>query len=185
MPRTSDKRERLVDAAQSLFHKQGFGPTSLADISQESGVPLGNVYYYFKTKDDLAAAVIDELAGDLKKIGDYAEQKEDPRDRLVTMLESLRANCGVIAQRGCPMGSLSIEFGKCDSPLTKRANDLLLGHVRWTNKQLQAMGRPDAEQLAIRMVSNLQGAGMIAHAMHDPDVLDKEIDRIIERVHEL
>ncbi|MGI9294548.1 MAG: TetR/AcrR family transcriptional regulator [Pseudomonadales bacterium] len=185
MARTSDKRERLVDAAQSLFHKQGFGPTSLADISQESGVPLGNVYYYFKTKDDIAAAVIDELADNLKKIGDYAEQQEDPRDVIMTMLDSLRSNCGAIAERGCPMGSLSIEFGKCDSPLTKRANDLLLGHVSWTNKQLQAMGRPDAQELAIRMVSNLQGAGMIAHAMHDPGVLDKEIDRIIEWVRKL
>lgn len=185
MARTSDKRERLVEAAQSLFHKQGFGPTSLADISEESGVPLGNVYYYFKTKDDIAAAVIDELAGDMKKIGDYAEQQRDPHDRLVAMLESMRSNCCVIAERGCPMGSLSIEFGKSPSPLTDRANNLLLGHIRWANKQLQAMGRPDADELAIRMVSNLQGAGMIAHAMHDPAVLDKEIDRIIEWVQKL
>jgi AcrR family transcriptional regulator len=41
-----DKRRRLVDTAAKLVHEQGFNRTTLADISRESGVPLGNVYYY-------------------------------------------------------------------------------------------------------------------------------------------
>jgi TetR/AcrR family transcriptional regulator, transcriptional repressor for nem operon len=58
MPRKTDKRVRLVDAAKALIHRQGFNLTTLADIAQEADVPLGNVYYYFKTKEAIGEAVI-------------------------------------------------------------------------------------------------------------------------------
>ena len=49
-----DKRSRLVGAAVGLAYQNGFGATSLADIAREAKVPLGNVYYYFKTRTRLA-----------------------------------------------------------------------------------------------------------------------------------
>ena len=48
MPRISDKRERLISAADTLIHRQGFYRTTLAHIAEEAKVPLGNVYYYFQ-----------------------------------------------------------------------------------------------------------------------------------------
>ncbi|MGZ3346649.1 MAG: TetR/AcrR family transcriptional regulator, partial [Caulobacteraceae bacterium] len=54
-----DKRDRLVEAAADLAHRRGFRETSLAAIAEAAGVPLGNVYYYFKTKDALAEALIE------------------------------------------------------------------------------------------------------------------------------
>ncbi len=57
-----DKRTRLVDTAAKLVHEQGFNRTTLADISRESRVPLGNVYYYFRTKEAIGEALIDKLA---------------------------------------------------------------------------------------------------------------------------
>jgi len=43
MPRRTDKRVRLIEAAKVLIHQQGFNLTTLADIAQEADVPLGNV----------------------------------------------------------------------------------------------------------------------------------------------
>src|ERR1700756_2252903 len=54
-----DKRSRLVSAAVGLAYQNGFGATSLADIAREADVPLGNVYYYFKTKDDIGDAIVE------------------------------------------------------------------------------------------------------------------------------
>jgi AcrR family transcriptional regulator len=48
----------LVAAARELVYRQGVEPTTLADIAQVADVRLGNVYYYFKTKDDIVAAVV-------------------------------------------------------------------------------------------------------------------------------
>ncbi|MCK5749515.1 MAG: TetR/AcrR family transcriptional regulator, partial [Oricola sp.] len=53
------KREALVQAAAELFWTRGYEASSLADIASAARVPLGNVYYYFKTKSDLAGAVAD------------------------------------------------------------------------------------------------------------------------------
>ena len=54
MPRArrNDKRERLVQAADKLIYEQTFHTTTLANIAKLAEVPLGNVYYYFKTKED-------------------------------------------------------------------------------------------------------------------------------------
>jgi AcrR family transcriptional regulator len=54
-----DKRSRLVSAAVGLAYQNGFGATSLADIAREAEVPLGNLYYYFKTKDEIGEAIVE------------------------------------------------------------------------------------------------------------------------------
>ena len=52
------KRERLVAGAREVIHQQGVEKTTIADIARAADVPVGNVYYYFKTKDELVAAAI-------------------------------------------------------------------------------------------------------------------------------
>jgi AcrR family transcriptional regulator len=59
MEKRPGKRERLVKSAQALIHEQGAHRTTLADIAERAEVPLGNVYYYFKSKDELIGAVLD------------------------------------------------------------------------------------------------------------------------------
>jgi len=52
------KRDRLIAGARETIHRQGVEATTIADIAEASDVPLGNVYYYFKSKEALAEAVI-------------------------------------------------------------------------------------------------------------------------------
>jgi hypothetical protein len=52
----ADKWRSLVEAASRLFYQQGFEHTSLADIAAAAEVPLGNVYYYFKAREELLRA---------------------------------------------------------------------------------------------------------------------------------
>ena len=54
-----DKRTRLTETATKLAYGRGFRETSLADIAEAARVPVGNVYYYFKTKEELAEAVVE------------------------------------------------------------------------------------------------------------------------------
>jgi AcrR family transcriptional regulator len=57
------KRDRLIAGARETIHRQGFEATTIADIAQASDVPVSNVYYYFKSKDELVAAAIDSYEG--------------------------------------------------------------------------------------------------------------------------
>lgn len=43
--------ERALDAALALFSKQGFGATSMRQISDDSGVSMGNLYHHFPSKE--------------------------------------------------------------------------------------------------------------------------------------
>ena len=63
VPDRGGKRERLVASAGDLLHRQGVAATTLAQVAEAADVPAGNVYYYFKTKDDLVRAVIEDRAG--------------------------------------------------------------------------------------------------------------------------
>jgi AcrR family transcriptional regulator len=176
--RANDKRDRLIEAARSLFHRRGFGETSLADIARESGVPVGNLYYYFKTKEDIAGAVIAQHAEHLATIARRAEQLPDARARILSMLDSMACNCEEIAHSGCPMGSLAVEFSKRDTALREDANRLLLRIMGWVERQFAELGRSDAGALAVQTVSTIQGSSVLALAMRDPAIFRQEIARL-------
>ena len=57
----ADNRTRLLQAAEKTTYLYGFGNASLADIAKEARIPLGNVYYYFKTKDKIGNAIVRRL----------------------------------------------------------------------------------------------------------------------------
>ena len=55
------KRDRLIEAAKIMFYQQGVTGTTLADIAQQAQVPLGNVYYHFRTKENFVRAVLERM----------------------------------------------------------------------------------------------------------------------------
>lgn len=177
MPRSSDKRERLVEAARDLIHRQGYKRTSLADISRESGVPLGNVYYYFKTKDDIAAAVIAGRRQEFETLYQTLESETDPRARLQAWLKALARHRRSVASHGCPVGSLCQELNKERTPLARQADGLLKFQLDWATEQFRLMGRRDAAALGRQLIAGLQGASLLAHALQDPGVFHEAIQR--------
>src|ERR1700722_270789 len=54
-------RRRLVNAAMSLFARDGIADTTTADIAKSIRMSHGNVFAHFPTRDDLVIAVIDEF----------------------------------------------------------------------------------------------------------------------------
>jgi TetR/AcrR family transcriptional regulator, transcriptional repressor for nem operon len=75
------KRGRLVAATRRVLHEQGVERTTLADIAQAADVPVGNVYYYFKTKDELVAAAIDDHAEDIQRTLASLDRHRSPKAR--------------------------------------------------------------------------------------------------------
>src|SRR5258708_18233482 len=80
---SADKRADLVAGAAGLLHEQGFHRTTLADVAHRASVPLGNVYYYFRTKEALAEAVIAAHEQALReRFASWDAAHRDPRARL-------------------------------------------------------------------------------------------------------
>lgn len=52
-------RERILDAAAQIAGERGYDGTSINLISERSGLPASSIYWHFRDKDELIAAVID------------------------------------------------------------------------------------------------------------------------------
>lgn len=57
----TDTEIAILRAAVKLFLEHGYSTTTLKQISNDAGVLLGNVCYYFKTKEDILYMLIEEL----------------------------------------------------------------------------------------------------------------------------
>lgn len=68
MPRTTDTRERVLEAALGLFGGPGYEATSLDDVAAELGVSKQTVLYYYPSKAELLNAVIDLSAAELAEV---------------------------------------------------------------------------------------------------------------------
>src|ERR1700739_856461 len=56
-------RERILDAATEIAAERGYEGTSIALVSAKCGLPASSIYWHFKDKDDLIAAVIERRFG--------------------------------------------------------------------------------------------------------------------------
>ncbi|MEM6320889.1 MAG: TetR/AcrR family transcriptional regulator [Bacteroidota bacterium] len=54
-------REKIIVQGKKRFNQNGFGATTLYQIAQDLYISRGNLTYYFKTKDDLLAAITEEM----------------------------------------------------------------------------------------------------------------------------
>ncbi len=69
MPRVSEshlaaRRDQILDAATARFAANGFQATGMADVIAASGLSAGAVYRYFRSKDELIAAIVERVVGE-------------------------------------------------------------------------------------------------------------------------
>ncbi|MET9082721.1 TetR/AcrR family transcriptional regulator [Streptomyces sp. NPDC004237] len=182
--RASQKRRRLMAAAARVLHEQGVERTTLADIAREAEVPVGNVYYYFKTKDELVRAALAEHTAHLDELTGRLDELVDPRDRLKGLIAAWVEQRDVAARSGCPTGTLAAELGKrADGTLDAEAGAVIRRLLEWAARQFRELGLsgPDTEpdDLALTLVAGYQGMSLLAHALRDPDVTTREGARLL------
>ena len=99
-----------------LVHQQGVERTTLAEVAARRDVPAGNVYYYFKTKDELVAASIDAHALEIEAMLASLDRHR-PRGTPEGADPGIRRSTRARRPTGCPNGSLCQELDKRDDDL--------------------------------------------------------------------
>lgn len=178
MPKTSDKKEKLVDSAGKLFHQIGFNQTSLADIAEDSGVPLGNVHYYFKTKAELILEVLNHRSKNLKSWYQELETLPSPKERLLKFLNDTEGHKHKVAKYGCPVGSLCQELDKERTSVSKLADGILKYQLNWITDQFRQWGKKDAEELGLQLAVTIHGSAVVGNALKSPKVIEEELGRL-------
>ncbi|MFE7564855.1 TetR family transcriptional regulator, partial [Kitasatospora sp. NPDC057500] len=99
-------RESILRAAAQVFDEYGFSGSSVSKIINRAGTTQGAMYFHFKSKEDLARAVIDEQTSDL----DLPQRPEGLHQLIRTSLylaDELRGN--VLLRAGV---TLAVEQGQ-------------------------------------------------------------------------
>lgn len=129
-------RDEIVRKGAELIHAKGYRATGIQQILDAVGVPKGSFYFYFKSKDDFGAAVIDYFTstiGDIFK-SHLQNTRLKPIGRLMKLLDYYEAaftRSG--ATLGCPIGNLSLELADANEDLRKRlelAVEGFIGQIR-------------------------------------------------------
>jgi TetR/AcrR family transcriptional repressor of nem operon len=174
-----DKRTRLIETATKLAYGRGFRETSLADIAEAARVPVGNVYYYFKTKEELAEAVVERRLEEFRAARAEWDRWRSPKERLLAFVSSVQANREQLARGGCPLGGLCTELHKEGGVLAKKSGALFTEPMGWLQEQFRSLGHEkDSRELAVHLFSAFQGIAAVAHGANDPDVVVMEVKRL-------
>jgi AcrR family transcriptional regulator len=102
------RRRQILDGAALCFARNGFHATSMQDVLKEVDLSAGAVYRYFSGKDELIAAIVSEVLGEVREAFEAAAEQSPPPppDRLVAAVLSrtlaLRENLTLDGQPAFP-----------------------------------------------------------------------------------
>jgi AcrR family transcriptional regulator len=86
----SDRREQIINAAITVFHRRGYHVATTSDIAQEAGLTQSNLYNYVRSKQDVLLLVCERLVGIYNKIIDkIIAEHADPHVSLVRGIEAI------------------------------------------------------------------------------------------------
>ena len=101
----ADTRQRLIDVAVDLFTRHSFAGTSLQMIADEMGFTKAAIYYHFRTREELLAAVVEPIFDELSGIITGAEAQRSVTARADRMLrgyaELAVANRALVSVLAC------------------------------------------------------------------------------------
>jgi AcrR family transcriptional regulator len=159
-----------------MFYQRGFHHCSLADIAANSGIPKGNFYFYFKTKEDLLNGVIENRVSSLKqRLDEWQNDYSGPSERLIRLSEMIIRDWSDLVQFGCPTGTLALELSKQDEEPREQARFPFELILDWAETQFNSLvGQKEARKLSRQLLVRLQGASVLANVFSDESWLFEE-----------
>jgi AcrR family transcriptional regulator len=183
MKNESTTRERLIEVARDLFWRQGYVSTGIAEILTAADAGSGSLYYFFPTKEDLLLAVLEWYKANLWQavVDPVFERVSDPIERIFGILDGYRQ--GLLQTRfiqGCPVGNLALELANSHPGARKLIAENFTGWRQAIEQCVRAAaGRlppsPDPAQIALFVLTTMEGAVMLARAYHQIEPYDNAV----------
>ncbi len=173
---TPDTRERMIQTALDLFHRQGVNGTSIDQVLEKSGTGKGQFSHYFKTKDGLVHAVLQylhEVIRSGKAPTGYNVRTWEDMDAWFD--KYIRFQMEVAYELSCPLGTIGNDIAD-DQELLRQDVRLFF---EWCHGQLarffaerKAAGEmvpaADPDGLADLCLAVMQGGMLMTKLRRDP-----------------
>ena len=169
-------RERIVDASAILFRRQGYAATGVKQIVAEAQAPFSSLYHFFPGgKDELAADTIRASGQMFQELVEAVfDQAPDVvsgvRDCFAGAAETLRQTDYADA---CPIATVALEVASTNELLRKATAEVFESWIGSATDRLAAAAieEPTARELAITLITSLEGAFVLSRAMRNTEPL--------------
>lgn len=179
-----DTRTRILTTARELFHSRSYADVGIKEICNIAKVQKGSFYHFFPSKQDLAMAVIDDMAQDWAHgfVAEAFDRNLPPLKRLDYMIDAAyywqKAAKDIEGRmRGCLFGNLALEVSTRDDVLRAKLNavfDKATARFHETLDEAVDLGLIpplDTAATAQAMLAFLEGVILLAKTRNDPEVV--------------
>jgi TetR/AcrR family transcriptional repressor of nem operon len=187
-------RRRIIETASQLFFTKGFARTKLDEILLIAKVRKGNFYYYFRSKDDLALAVIRETGKPLVLdwVRSLVNPDAEPRENLSRLADNLMDTEMVKGGQGNPLSNLALEMSTLSDDFRRELDMIMSEVVGIFAEQIERVqarngnGSRDAaahaRQCASFLVSVIEGALLLYRLNRNEQLLKENVESALNTV---
>ena len=182
-------REKILDAAQDLVLDRGYVGMTVEHVLDRVGITKGAFFHHFKTKDDLAKALLRRFAHRDAQV--YSETREraeklsdDPLQQMLIFIRLFEDMFGELKEPypGCLFASYLYELQQFDDETRGLIRD---SFIKWREllkekfeailRKYPAQTKVDAASLADAFTVVLEGAFITGKAMNEPEVVSEQL----------
>lgn len=191
MATATDTRARILDAAERLILRRGFGATSLDAVVDRVGLTKGAFFHHFDSKEELARALIRRhAAADRAHLAAHLERAEaaspDPLRQVLALVDSYAETMDRLAEPypGCLFASYCYQQGIFDEEINelvrdglRRWREVLGGKLRAAMDRRPPRSPVQPEELADTFLATAEGAFVLSKSLGEPGVVAEQLRR--------
>jgi TetR/AcrR family transcriptional repressor of nem operon len=180
MRKGEQTRREIIRKAAPIFNQRGYDGAALSDLMRATGLEKGGIYRHFESKQQLAAEAFDyawKLAIDARFEG--TPDIPNTVDRLKLFVRNFRDRRAGLVPGGCPLLNTAIDSDDGHPHLrrkARRALDYWLDRLQSIAEEGKQRGEVhsaiDSAELAVLIVSTLEGGSMVSRLQRRGDTLD-------------
>jgi TetR/AcrR family transcriptional regulator, transcriptional repressor for nem operon len=186
MPRVSDMKQRLTEAAMDLMWQNSYSAASVDAICERAGAKKGSFYYFFKSKSELAAAALEadwnKKSAEMDRIFSPTVPPLERLDRYFDFvyqnISKVRERCGG-AILGCPYVSVGGEVSTQDEIVRKKIDEIMDRKLNYFASAVR-----DAAAEGVIETSNPEAKARALFSSYQGTVAQARIQNDIELLHD-
>ncbi|WP_310501701.1 TetR/AcrR family transcriptional regulator [Paenibacillus qinlingensis] len=180
-------RDVVLQTATNLFLTKGYSATSMDEIVHASTVSKTNIYYYFKSKEELLSAILDELIQTYTQLMQDIAARSDlcVQERFNLFYQSITST-EASSLAGCPFLTLYTQMPQEAQELRRKVGLFFQDQIHLVNELLLEGVRtgefsPNLPTKAVAglLISTLEGALFLQHANQDPALLGQTLTTLV------
>ena len=172
-----ERKQQLLDAAETLFSSRGYGPTRIADICEAAGVAKGLFYWYFETKESLFAELVRSVRQQLRRA--QAAAMDPDADPVTRIRQGTEASVRFMAEHVRFFALLEVERSdQLVAAALRESSDIYVGDAARVVAEAQAAGlMPDGDAPELLAIGVLGAVSQFCH-FHRTGRIDLSIDEL-------